>query len=138
MLVRRCLSGLLLLGLALSVCDCDSPSLVSITITPTAAYFGYAAGLTRQFTATGTYAQRNHPKTTQDITDEVTWKSDATGIATVSKTGLVTTAGEDYGTANITASMNGFTGLIVANSTASVCGPGQTTASTGCTGSVTP
>jgi hypothetical protein len=129
---RRYLAGSLLLGLALTLMGCDSPSLVSITITPTAAYFSDNAGLTRQFTAIGTFAQGNHPKTTQDITDEVTWSSDATGVATISTTGLVTTTGTDIGTADIIATMNGFTGLIRATATAEVCAPGATVSSTGC------
>ncbi len=133
MFVRRCLMGLLLFGVALSVCDCDSPELVSIAITPTAQYFSYNAGLTVQFTAIGTFDQGNHPKTTQDITSQVTWKSNTPGIATISSTGLVTTTGTEYGTSNITASMNGFTGLIIANATANVCPPDYTASSSGCT-----
>lgn len=129
---RRYLKGFLLVGLALSLVGCDSPSLVSIQITPTAAFFSDNAGLTRQFTAIGTFDQGNHPKTTQDITSEVTWSSDATGVATVSSTGLVTTTGVDIGTADITASMNGFTGLIRANATAEVCTPGSSVTNTGC------
>lgn len=129
---RRYLKGFLLVGLALSVVGCDSPSLVSIQITPTAAFFSDNAGLTRQFTAIGTFDQGSHPKTTQDITSEVTWSSDATGIATISSTGLVTTTGVDTGTADITASMNGFTGLIRANATAQVCVAGSTVTNTGC------
>jgi hypothetical protein len=133
MLDRRYLAGFLLLGLALTLMGCDSPTLVSIAITPTAEYFSYTAGLTVQYTAVGTFDQGNHPKTTQDITDQVTWKSDSPGIATISSTGLATTAGVDYGTSVISASMNGFTGLITATATANVCGPGQIPSSSGCT-----
>lgn len=132
MFVCRYLKGSLLLGLALSLMGCGNSSLVGITITPTAAYFAYAPGLQRQFHAVGTFEQGHHPQTTQDITDEVTWESDATGIATVSSTGLVTTTGVDYGTADITARMNGFTGLIIANSTAQVCAPGTSATNSGC------
>jgi hypothetical protein len=129
---RRYLAGSLLLGLALTLMGCDSPSLVAITITPTAQYFSDSPGLTVQFTAIGTFDQGNHPKTTQDITDEVTWVSNAPGVATISSTGLVTTAGIDIGTTDITASMNGFTGLITATATASVCSPIQIPTSSGC------
>jgi hypothetical protein len=132
MLDRRYLAGSLILGFTLCLLGCSSPTLVSIAISPNAAYFSDAPGLTRQFTAIGTFAQGNHPKTTQDITDEVTWKSDATGIATVSSAGLATTTGVDYGTTGITARMNGFTGLIVANATVQVCEPTQKASSTGC------
>lgn len=130
---RRYLQVSLVLCLALSLMGCSSPSLVSIAITPSTQYFSLAQGLTVQFTAIGTFAQGTHPKTTEDITNEVTWKSNTAGIATINSTGLVTTTGVDYGTSNITASMNGFTGLIVANATVNVCGPGQTVSGTGCT-----
>jgi hypothetical protein len=133
MLARRYLKASLMLGLALSLMGCDSPTLVSIAITPSAQYFTLNPGLTVQFTAIGTFDQGNHPKTTQDITNEVTWKSNTPGIATISSSGLVTTTGTEYGTSNITASMNGFTGLIIANATANVCPSGDTASSTGCT-----
>jgi hypothetical protein len=133
MLVRRYLQGALLLGLALSLMGCDSPTLVSIAITPTAQYFTLNAGLTAQFTAIGTFDQGNHPKTTQDITDEVTWKSNSPGMVTISSTGLATTTGQEYGSSVISASMNGFTGLITATATANVCAAGQTVSSSGCT-----
>jgi hypothetical protein len=129
---RRYLKGSLLLGLAMSLTGCYGPSLVSIAITPSTAFFSYSAGLTRQFHAVGTFEQGRHPPTTQDITDQVTWQSDTTGIATVSSTGLVTTTGVDYGNADISARMNGFTGLIIAHSTATVCAPGTTVSSSGC------
>jgi Bacterial Ig-like domain (group 2) len=131
---RRYLKGFLLVGLALSVSGCNSPTLVSIAITPTAQYFSWSAngGLTTQFTAIGTFDQGNHPKTTQDITDEVTWKSNSPQVATISSTGLVTTTGTAYGGTNITASMNGFTGLIVSNATATVCPPNYSPTGSGC------
>jgi hypothetical protein len=128
----RCLKGSLLLGLTLSLMGCGNNSLVGITITPTVAYFSYAAGLQRQFHAVGTFEQGHHPETTQDITNQVTWESDATGIATVSSTGLVTTTGVDYGIADITARMNGFTGLIIAHSSAQVCAPSTIPTNSGC------
>jgi trimeric autotransporter adhesin len=138
MFVRRCLKALLLAGVALSISSCSSPSLVSIAITPTTQYFSYGAGLTVQFTAIGTFAQGNHPKTTKDITNEVTWKSNTPDIATISSSGLLTTTGAAYGTTNITASMNGFTGVVTANASANVCAPGDTVTSTGCTAPSTP
>ena len=132
MFVCRYLKGSVVLGLALSLMGCANNSLIGITITPSTAFFSYAPGLQRQFHAVGTFEQGHHPVTTQDITDEVTWESDATGIATVSSTGLVTTTGIDYGNADITARMNGFTGLIIAHSSATVCSPGATVGSGGC------
>lgn len=137
MLERRYLKASLFLGLALLLAGCGSPSLESITITPTGQTFGFAPGLTAQFTAIGTFGQGKHPSTTRDVTDEVTWKSSSAGIATVSATGLVTSTGVDYGTTDITASMNGFTGLITAHTTVTVCAPGDVINSTG-TGCTTP
>jgi hypothetical protein len=126
---RRYLKGSLFLGLALSLMGCSSPSLVSIQITPNAEYFG-GPGLTAQYTAIGTFNQGNHPKTTRDITNEVTWKSNASAVATVSNTGMAT-SGFATGSTAITASMNGFTGLITANATAVVCKTVNSTG-TGC------
>jgi hypothetical protein len=127
----RYLKGSLLLGLTLSLMGCSNPSLVGITITPNAEFFG-GPGLSAQFTAIGTFAQGNHPKTTQDITDQVTWASNAPAVASINTKGLVT-SGLATGTTNITASMNGFTGLIHANATATVCAAGQIPSSAGCT-----
>jgi hypothetical protein len=131
---RRYLKGFLLVGLALSLVGCDSPTLVSIAITPTAEYFIGTSGQA-QFTAIGTFDQGNHPKTTQDITDEVTWTSNAPSIATISSAGVVVVAGQADGATVITASMNGFTGLIIAHATATVCPVGDTASTTGCTAS---
>jgi hypothetical protein len=137
MLVRRYLQGFLLAGLVPLLAGCNSPELVSISITPSVQYFTLTPGLTVQYTAIGTFDQGNHPKTTQDITDEVTWKSNSTGMVTINSAGLATTTGLEYGSSIITASMNGFTGLIVANATANVCGPGQVVTSSGCSTSST-
>lgn len=125
----RYLTGSLFLGLALLLAGCSSPSLVSISISPTTEYFG-GPGLTAQFTATGTYDEGDHPKTTRDITSEVTWKSNAPAVATISSTG-VATSGLGEGSTAITATMNGFTGLITANATVVVCKTINTTG-TGC------
>lgn len=127
----RYLKGFPLLGLTLSLMGCNSPELVSITITPTAEYFG-GPGLSAQFTAIGTFAQGDHSKTAQDITDQVTWASNAPQVATISDTGLVT-SGSATGTSTLTASMNGFTGLIHAFASATVCAAGQIPSSSGCT-----
>lgn len=128
---RHYLKGSLLLGLALSLMGCSSATLVSITITPTAEFFG-GPGLSAQFTAIGTFAQGNHPHSTQDITDQVTWASNAPQVASISNTGLATSGG-NTGTTTITASMNGFYGLIRATASATVCAAGQTPSSAGCT-----
>ena len=129
---RRYLKGFLLVGLALSVVGCDSPSLVSIQVTPTNEFFSDNPGLTAQYTAIGTFTQGSHPKTTQDITSEVTWASSSPEVATISSTGLVTSVAAAVGTTTITASMNGFTGLIRATATAQVCAPGSSVTTSGC------
>ncbi len=51
--------------------------LVSLAVTPTSP--SLAAGTTQQFAATGTFSD----STTQDLTDQVTWSSSATAVATV-------------------------------------------------------
>lgn len=135
MLDRRCLKGFLVVAIALSLAGCASPGLVSIKITPNAEYFG-GPGLSAQFTAIGTYEQGNHPPTTRDITSLVTWKSNAPAVATISSTGIAT-SGNNLGSTAITASMNGFTGLITANATVVVCTQVNSTG-TGCASSGTP
>ena len=129
MLDRRCFKGFLVIGLALSLAGCASPDLVSIKITPNIEYFG-GPGLSAQFTAIGTYEQGNHPPITRDITSLVTWKSNAPAVATISSSG-VATSGNGIGSTQITASMNGFTGLITANATVVVCTQ-LNSAGTGC------
>lgn len=129
---RRYLKVSLFLGLALSLTGCSSPSLVSIQITPSTQVFSLAAGLTAQFTAIGTFDQGNHPKSTRDITDEVTWKSSSPQVASINSTGLAVSSGIAYGSTNITASMNGFTGLITASATVDVCPQNDTVNNTGC------
>ncbi len=78
-----------------------STSLASIAVTPTNP--SLAAGLTQQFTATGTYSDG----TTLDITSSVTWNSATPSVATIASGGLATTI--STGTTNITASLNGVT-----------------------------
>lgn len=82
--------------------------LQSIAVTPANA--SIAAGLTEQFTATGTYSDGS----SQDLTTSVTWRSDAAGVATVSASGLA--SGVATGSANISAvsgTINGSTSLTV-------------------------
>lgn len=80
-------------------------TLVSLEVTP--ALPSVALGQTQQFAATGTYSDN----TTQTLTDQVTWLSTATTVATVSNAagsrGLVSTVGA--GTAVISASLGAIT-----------------------------
>jgi Bacterial Ig-like domain (group 2) len=63
------------------------PTLVSIAVT--APSLSMAKGTSEQFTATGTYSDQ----TTQNLTSSVTWRSQNTGVATVTAGGSVTAAG---------------------------------------------
>lgn len=138
MVLRRFLRGcglVALSALAFTLPGCATYSLVSIQVTPTTQYFTLTPGLTVQYTAIGTFDQGTHPKITRDITSQVTWKSNSTGMITINSAGLATTTGKEYGSAIITAEMNGFTGLIVAPVNANVCGPGQSVVNGGCSSS---
>ncbi|MGA3090653.1 MAG: Ig-like domain-containing protein [Terriglobales bacterium] len=76
-----------------------APTLTSIAVGPSTA--SVAAGLTQQFTATGTYSNNS----TQNLTTTATW---ASSIPTVTVAGgLATTSAQ--GTATITATSNGIT-----------------------------
>ena len=79
-----------------------APTLSSITVIP-ASPSNLAAGLTQQFTATGTYSNG----LTADITSQVNWASSDTTCATISSTGLAT--GIAVGKPNITATLSGLT-----------------------------
>src|SRR5437773_1498335 len=80
---------ILTIGLLLSACGGSSihltaknATLVSIGVTP--ANPNLPQGLTRQFTATGTYSDSS----TQDLTAQVAWSSSNTGVATIDSAGL--------------------------------------------------
>ena len=77
-------------------------SLVSIAITPS--NVSIPAGLTQQFTATGTFTDSS----TQDITNTVSWASSQTSAITISNTtkGLATNTGT--GTTPVAATLNGI------------------------------
>jgi hypothetical protein len=80
----------------------NSPSLVSITVSPTNATI--TTGGSQQFTANGTYSNSS----TQDITSQVTWSSTNTAVATVNAAGLVT--GVSPGKTAISATLAGVSG----------------------------
>jgi hypothetical protein len=96
--------------------------LVSIAVTPSAVTFlTPITPLTFQLTALGTYT---HPPATKDLTTQVTWKSNAANIATVTSMGVVATSGTgECGIIGITASVltndpNG--NVVVGNATVTV------------------
>lgn len=73
-----------------------------------------APGKTQQYTATATYGNN----TTGDATDQVTWASSATNVATISATGLATAVSLGPTTISATSgSVKAFTGLTVSNQT---------------------
>jgi hypothetical protein len=111
---------------SLSSCGFNS-HLVSIQIAPSAFTFGgINQGLFVGFAATGTY---EHPPKTIDITNIVTWGTDAPQVALFSSPGVVTTS-TACGTANVSASFYDSPNLVSSNSaTVIVDGP----ASLGCT-----
>jgi uncharacterized protein YjdB len=114
---------LLLIGLALPIAGCTNPLVDSIAVTPTSQSVGVGQGV--QFTATGTYGHgSSHPSTTQNITDSATWTSSVPAVATISSTGVAT--GVSAGSTTITASMNGYTGVISASATLTVSSSSST------------
>ena len=83
--------------------------LTAIAVTPSNP--SLAAGTTQQFAATGTFSDN----TTQDLTDQVVWSSDATGTATVSNgvgfEGLATAVAPGAATIAATHVASGVQGL---------------------------
>ena len=77
-------------------------SLTGINITPSDP--SVALGGSQQFDAVGTFSDGS----TEDLTTQASWNSSNANIATISSSGMATTAAT--GTATITASMNGTTG----------------------------
>jgi len=115
---RSCLRVLLSLCLAIPFIGCGSSSEIdSVQVSPSTVSIT-GVGLTAQLTATGIIGHGAHPSTSQDITSTATWTSSSNAVATVSSSGLVTSTGG--GTATITASIQGFTGIVSASSAVTV------------------
>jgi uncharacterized protein YjdB len=87
-------------------------ALLSIAVTP--ANPSVAKGLTKQFTATGTYSDNS----TQNLTSQVTWASPTTSVATITSAGLATAVAT--GTSTISATLSGVSGSTVMTATAAV------------------
>ncbi len=77
-------------------------TLVSIAVTP--ANPSISTGTTQQFTATGTYSDA----TQQNITNQVTWSSGSTSVATINSAGLATAVAQ--GSSTIQATSGTITG----------------------------
>jgi hypothetical protein len=122
MRVRSLLGALLTFGLVMPIVSCNgSYSVSSIEISPATQSVG--AGSTVQFNAVGIFTYGSHPPQTRDVTNLVTWSSSATNVATINSSGDAT--GVAAGTTSVTASMQGFTGLIHANASLTVTGVGS-------------
>jgi hypothetical protein len=125
MFARRCVSGLSLVCLALSIAGCTAPmGLDSVQVTPGTQ--ALTVGDTAQFTAVGTYGNAKH-LSTQNITSLVTWTSSAPSVATVNVAGVATA--QEAGTTTITATATAFNGPVSSSAILTV------TDSTGGTGS---
>ena len=124
---HRCIKALLLIGLLAPLVSCEtSPSLTSIVISPTNPTIGLAvngngsiappgAQIAVNYRAIGYYTHPDHPAETRDLTDQVTWRTDIPDLVTISAEGVATPALKAIGFCDITASMEGFNGVIVSN-----------------------
>lgn len=106
----------------LPVAGCgNTQQLETITVTPSSVTFlSPATTLTFQLTAVGTYV---HPPATKNLTDQVTWQSDAPELVAVTNTGVVSTAGQGHcGVAGVSASLktNSPTGNVVVSNSVTV------------------
>ena len=90
----------------------QAATLQSIAVTP--ANPSIAKGLTQQFTATGTFSDNS----TADLTNQVTWASGMSSVATINSTGLAT--GVAPGMSAISAMLGGVTGSTTLTVTAAV------------------
>ncbi len=114
---------LLLIAMALPLAGCTNPLAVSISVSPTTQ--SISTGQSAQFTATGIFGHgSNHPSSSQDLTDTATWTSSVPAVASISSMGVAT--GLTPGTTTITASINGYTGVVSASATLTVEGSGGT------------
>ena len=115
MFARRCVLGLSLVCLTLSIAGCASPGLNSVQVAP--ANQALTVGQTVQFSAVGKYGNANH-LSTQDITSSVTWTSSVPSVATVNAAGVATAVG--VGTTTITASATAYSGHVSSSGTLAV------------------
>jgi hypothetical protein len=120
MSARSCLNLILSVCLIVPVVGCGSAEVDSIAVSPTSQ--ALVVGQSVQLTAVGTYGHGpSHPAAQHDVTALAKWASSNTSVATVSTSGLVTSVGD--GTTTITASMNGFTGVVSGSSAITVVSP---------------
>ena len=117
--MRKWLTVTLVSAAALALSCGHGQILESITVQPASVTFlSPSATGSFQLTALGIYA---YPPATQDISSQVTWKSDGPSVAVVSSTGVVTISGTgDCGVANISATVESDGNTIIGYSTATV------------------
>jgi hypothetical protein len=115
---RFCFGALLLAGLAVPLTGCNNTSgLDSIQVSRTSASM-VVGGSTLQLTVTGTFGNQSHPS--YGPVTGVTWTTDATGVASVDSSGVVTAEGA--GTAVITATAQAYNGPVTSTATITVTG----------------
>jgi hypothetical protein len=121
---RSLLGALLIAGTLIPITSCiSSPSLTSITVSPSVMNFG-GSGLHTQLTAIGTYTRPNHAAVTKDITTQVVWASATPECVTVNATGYIESQQNICSGILVTASMQGFHGIIQGTMTVNVTQPG--------------
>ena len=103
---RNCLKAFGLICLVLPFTGCSNTQVGSIEITPPTQ--SLAVGQTVQYTATGVIDHGNHPSTSTNVTDQVTWSSSTPAVATVSSSGVATAV--SAGSAVISATLAGTNG----------------------------
>jgi hypothetical protein len=114
---RLCLGVLLSACLAGTFTGCGSSNLANgLAVTPATVPLT-GVGSTAQLTATGQYGSSGH-YSYQPVTDQVTWSSGSSSVATVNSSGLVTAVAA--GTTQIIASLAGYGGTLTASTTVTV------------------
>ena len=122
MLDRLSARALFLVALAIPFAGCSNPLVDEIAISP--ATQSISVGQSVAFDAVGlTGHGTNHPGTVSDITSQVTWSSSVPAVATINASGVAT--GVAAGTTTITATINGYTGLLGATAQLTVTGGGS-------------
>lgn len=110
---RSLFGALFLAAVVLPLSSCiNNGSLTSIVVSPATVTATQSFGLQAQFTAIGYYTRPNHTPITKDITNQVTWTTAFPQMVTIDSTGLATVTGAAYGNTIITASAQGFHGII--------------------------
>lgn len=121
MLNRITLRALLLTAVAASIAGCTNLQVDEIAVSPTTQ--SISVGQQAQFEAFGlTGHGNNHPGTVSNITTQVSWTSSIPSVATISPLGVAT--GLSAGSTTITATINGYTGVLAAVATLTVTGGG--------------